>query len=714
MTRDQAKETILQRSAELLTPAKNKVSGKQSYLCPVCGNGSGKDGTGITTKPDKPTHYKCFKCGFYGDAFDIIGELHGLADFNERFKKGCEIFGLTVDAPNKSGDNTHNTYTQTAHTTPTQAQDQSGEADYSAFYTECSAKIGDTDYHTRRGLSAELCQRFYIGFCAEWKIPLETYLKGGETRSGKPRTRESWNYIPTSPRLIIPTGKGSYLARDTRADVPDAERAYSKSKVGAVQIFNLRALDKADKPIIIVEGEIDALSIMEVGGESIGLGSTSNYKKLLERLEKGSRPKHPLLLSLDNDKAGKETQDKLTAGLEALSIPFFITNVAAGFKDPNDFLCADREGFKKVVDLAENYPNEVEKKKLQRESAAASLDGFLREIEESKTKAYIPTGFKCLDSLLDGGLYAGLYVIGAISSLGKTTFCLQIADQIAKSGHDVLIFSLEMARNELIGKSVSRLTYLFDQSTDKKNAKTVRGIMTGTRYANYSHDERTLIDTALDQYKGFAGHIYITEGVGDVGIKEIRERVEKHSLITGTAPVVIIDYLQIIAPTDPHFTDKQNTDKAVLELKRMSRDLKIPILGISSFNRDNYTAPVNLASFKESGAIEYSSDVLIGLQYEGMDYQEGESEKQRDKRIRELTRENVNKAKKGASQMIEIKILKNRNGSKGSAGIAYYPMFSFFKDITEEPKETWTPISQYGQQQKAQFEELDPEDELPF
>ena len=115
MTRDQAKETILQRSAELLTPAKNKVSGKQSYLCPVCGNGSGKDGTGITTKPDKPTHYKCFKCGFYGDAFDIIGELHGLADFNDRFKKGCEIFGLTVDAPNKSGDNTHKQHTQPLH-----------------------------------------------------------------------------------------------------------------------------------------------------------------------------------------------------------------------------------------------------------------------------------------------------------------------------------------------------------------------------------------------------------------------------------------------------------------------------------------------------------------------------------------------------------------------------------------------------------------------
>ena len=47
----------------------------------------------------------------------------------------------------------------------------------------------------------------------------------------------------------------------------------------------------------------------------------------------------------------------------------------------------------------------------------------------------------------------------------------------------------------------------------------------------------------------------------------------------------------------------------------------MPIVGISSFNRENYTAPVNLSSFKESGSIEYSSDVLIGLQYDGMDYE---------------------------------------------------------------------------------------------
>lgn len=114
------------------------------------------------------------------------------------------------------------------------------------------------------------------------------------------------------------------------------------------------------------------------------------------------------------------------------------------------------------------------------------------------------------------------------------------------------------------------------------------------------------------------------------------------------------------------------------ELKRLSRDYGIPVIGISSFNRDNYTAPVNLASFKESGAIEYSSDVLIGLQYSGMDYQEGEADKAREKRLRELMKSVIADGKNGKPQKIQVKILKNRNGSKGDTLLDFYPMFNYF------------------------------------
>ena len=146
---------------------------------------------------------------------------------------------------------------------------------------------------------------------------------------------------------------------------------------------------------------------------------------------------------------------------------------------------------------------------------------------------------------------------------------------------------------------------------------------------------------------------------------------------------MLIDYLQILAPHNDRSTDKQNTDKAVLELKRLSRDYSIPIIGVSSFNRENYTTPVNMTSFKESGAVEYSSDVLIGLQYEGMDWAEDEADKARLKRVRDLMNRVIKDGKEGKQQKIQLKVLKNRNGSKGETVINFWPLFNHFEDKSQ-------------------------------
>lgn len=76
----------------------------------------------------------------------------------------------------------------------------------------------------------------------------------------------------------------------------------------------------------------------------------------------------------------------------------------------------------------------------------------------------LSTGFSKLDAALDGGLYDGLYVMGAVSSLGKTAFCMQMADNLARQGRDVLIFTLEMTAFELMARSISRETFLADDN----------------------------------------------------------------------------------------------------------------------------------------------------------------------------------------------------------------------------------------------------------
>ena len=670
MNREEARQYIIERGKDHLTPDRTR----KGFICPICGSGSGSHGTGITTKDG--VHFTCWAgCFTNADIIDIIGLETGATDYNSKLEAAAAEFNISIESYHRSSpqedfapvaayqkQTESKRYTQDSiHNSAYTTTQEEAEPDYTSFFLQANKAIGETAYH--RGLTLETINRFKLGYVAEWKHP----------KAPK---------APASPRLIIPTSKHSYLARDTRAELAPEQAKYAKSKVGKVRIFNSKALYTASKPVFIVEGELDALSIIDVGGEAVALGSTANRRALLTMLE-SQRPAQPLIIAMDNDEAGSKANRELAEGLERLKITFYRLDIAQPYKDANEALNADRDAFRAVIEGAENIEAETleaEREALKREAVAYTLQNFLKGIEESKRAAFIPTGFAPLDNLLDGGLYAGLYVVGAISSLGKTTFCLQIADQIAQAGHDVLVFSLEMARNELIAKSVSRLTLIRDleENNSTANAKTTRGILTGTRYADYNQTERELIARSIADYGTYAQNLYITEGIGNVGVEEIRDKVEKHIKLTGKAPVIVIDYLQIIAPTDVRATDKQNTDKAVLELKRLSRDYSIPVIGISSFNRDNYTAPVNMASFKESGAIEYSSDVLIGLQYDGMDYQEGEADKAREKRIRGLMKQAVADGKAGKPQKIQVKVLKHRNGSKGDTLLDFYPMFNYF------------------------------------
>ena len=126
-----------------------------------------------------------------------------------------------------------------------------------------------------------------------------------------------------------------------------------------------------------------------------------------------------------------------------------------------------------------------------------------------------------------------------------------------------------------------------------------------------------------------------------------------------------MDYLQIIAPHSDRATDKQRVDHAVLELKRISRDYRLPIIAISSFNREGYKESVSFENLKESGAIEYSADIVIGLQLEGAGKKDF----------------NPTEAKKKDPRKVEAVILKNREGRVGDKILfSYYPMFNYFHE----------------------------------
>lgn len=686
MDRETAKGQIKGMLAAYLDSITQKKGKK--YICPLCRSGSGNNGNYTPALSINGEKWQCFSCNNGGDIFSLIALQNGLDSSKEFYK----VLDIAAAALNIDIDNTYNTeYTQYTHNKQNTEKTGSGtkeakterKIDYSDFLAACKADVGKTDYYTKRGLERDTIERFNLGYLtaetiAEYKeaCSLPSYIFNGD--------------------IIIPYSKsgGYWIARETQT-APNAKGGkYPKWKkpktknAGREPVYNEAELDRQSlEPIFITEAPLDSISIMQAGGTAIAIGGTGQ-DKIEAALDSRPAFNRSFIIAFDNpkqDTAGATATEKLKAALDKRGIKYIVFNFADSVKDCNAYLMADKGGFYRAVKEhieAANIEAESDRERIaaeyNKDSGAERLKDFIEGMKTANTPP-TPTGFKGLDSVLDGGLYEGLYIVGAISSLGKTTLILQIADQIAASGQDVLIFSLEMAAAELMAKSISRETLLYcrKQGIDTKNAKTVRGITDQSRYKRYSNIEKNAINEAIRAYRGYAGNIIIKQGLGDIGVKEVRETIEKHKEARGKTPIIIIDYLQILAPYDTRSSDKQNTDKAVLELKRISRDYKTPVIAISSFNRDNYTAAATMTAFKESGAIEYSSDILIALQPQGMKEASNENEKTENRKA-------VTNCKAKEIRPIEAVILKNRNGATGGkVQFNYYALFNYFEEPTE-------------------------------
>lgn len=630
---------------------------KHGYICPKCGNGTGKDGDGIVM--DKKTgKYKCFKCGIGGDILDLIGETFGLPEFNDQFQKAVEIYGITVDKYHSdryrsltSEQKRHAKKTIREVAAITQAEDISG------YIAKCHEIAGQTDYFSKRGITQKSIDRFQLGYDPAYD----------EKNVGN----RPWKAV------IIPTSSETFEARNTEVEPNSAENGKNKyRKHGSSRIFNISSLrEEKDRSVIVCEGVFDAISIIQSGGQAIGLGSAVNYKSLVNELDKMA-PAKPLIIAFDADDSGRDNAAKLEAELQRRKVPYLMaTDLYGEYHDANDMLLKApdklREAVQAAYAAAEAVPDPKEEAKDEylKTSAGWSLKALMEAIQESASRPRLSTGFDPIDNALDGGLYTGFYIIGAISSLGKTTLTLQIADSLAKQGRDVLFFSLEQSKFDLMSKSISRETFLYCRGNDidTRNAKSNLGIMDGRRWPKFNDTEKKVVNEAWQAYRNYAKHIFIFEGIGNISVAEIRERIKMHISFTGNShPIVFIDYLQILkaADGDERASDKQVVDHNVTALKQLSRDFDIPIIAVSSLNRQNYSEKINMAAYKESGAIEYGCDVLIGLQLKGA----GEPGF------------DVDKAKEEDPRKVDFCILKNRNGKTVAKGLSmtFFPKFNCF------------------------------------
>ena len=630
MNREQAAAEIKARYAEYLQPAKVK----NTYICPLCGNGTGSTGDGMRIDPHGTgQQLKCFKCGFYGDIVDLYQQEHNCTA-GDAFTALRDRFNITIDAeatrtptePRKVEQYISTTTTESAPETATE------RPDFAAYLNECYTHRNDpaaVQYLSFRGISQDTATAYKLGY---------------DTRTGF---------------LIVPTSRYYYVARNTN---PEAENRYNNPKGAKIELFNAQAIyNEESRPVFIVEGAFDALSIIEAGGLATALNSTSNYKKVLDMVKKQTT-KSTLILCLDNDAAGAKATAELETGLKELNISYITADICGEYKDPNEALKADRMAFFDAVKATERRTSKPD-------NTSDYISLFMAgEIEELKENATRKTGFANLDAET-GGVYPGLYAVGGISSVGKTTFIYQMADQMAAAGQHVLFFSMEQSRLEMVSKSIARTTAQADINT----AVSSIAIRTGTL--------TPVVLDAADRYsQTVGGRLSVIEGNFNCTVSFIGEYTRKYIENNGVKPVIIVDYLQVLRPEkDPETgrkpTDtKQVVDYNITQLKRMSRALDIPVFVISSLNRSNYLTPVDFESFKESGGIEYTADVVWGLQLNVMndpifDKEKGVKEK----------REKVREAKAAIPREIELVCLKNRYGRSYNVHFRYYPQYDLFR-----------------------------------
>lgn len=694
MDRREATQTIKAHWRDFY-PADGKGKGK-GIICPICKSGSGKNGTGITVMPRSRNYFlKCWNggCKFEGGSVIDLYMMDHRLELGPAVDEMAKHLGIEIDPPAgrgtgksqnarkpegrpslsgqsapASGDNPgasgpdpvpaaadpgrggHDLQQAVADPGVAAAGQDAmpavpAAADYTQYYAECFdrllSNLESLDYMRRRGFGVEeallLAEKYNIGFDPAWVSP--TVIRNNKA-AGNP-----W-MPPASPRLIIPTSATHYVARDTRpdAELSAKERERVKMNEGKPDIFGWsQAMGGEAENIFVTEGAFDALSVLAVGHAAIALVSTSNVGRLLKKLE-ANPTQATLILCLDSDESGRKAAPKLRDGLRRLNVACVEADINGGYKDPSDHFAADRSGFEAAIARA------ISATAARPDSAIDYITqgGLVADIERRRAIGVKPTGFANLDAKIGGGLRPGLILLGAISSLGKTTFCSQMADGLAAAGSDVIYFSLEQSRLEMVAKSLSRETAKIDMTRAVKGNQIMDGHMSD------------VVRQAAQNYIAAVGNrVSVIEAGMNSDTQYITEYVRNYHKRTGTRPVVFVDYLQIMAPGELPNGRKQDKRETVEECLRqlvlLKRELDLTIIAIVSLNRNNYLQPFDFECIKETGLAEYSADVVWGLQLQCLD----DPVFSEEKNLKEK-REKIRKAKEAIPRKVKLCSVKHR------------------------------------------------------
>lgn len=311
----------------------------------------------------------------------------------------------------------------------------------------------------------------------------------------------------------------------------------------------------------------------------------------------------------------------------------------------------ESENVEGILDDAERQVLEISK---ERESSGlVQIKGVVNEVITNLEELYdrktditgIPSGFLDLDKMTSGFQRSDLVIVAGRPGMGKTAFCLNIAQNVAtKKGFSAAVFSLEMSKEQLVQRIISSAAAIDQTSLRTGRIK--------------SEEWSRLIDAVspLSEAKIFI------DDTPAISVREIRAKARRLKAERGL-DILFIDYIQLMSGGVKSESRQQEISYISRSLKALARELDIPIIALSQLSRaveQSQDKRPSLSHLRESGALEQDADIVMFIYRE--EYYDPESEKK---------------------AIAEIIIAKHRNGPVGSVDLAFFGEYTRFGNLSK-------------------------------
>jgi replicative DNA helicase len=280
-----------------------------------------------------------------------------------------------------------------------------------------------------------------------------------------------------------------------------------------------------------------------------------------------------------------------------------------------------------------------------------SLKTIERLYEQKQAITGVPTGFADLDRLTSGLQPSDLIIVAGRPSMGKTAFCLNIAEHAAlRADVGVAVFSLEMSKEQLAMRMLCA-----EARVDLARVRT--GHLSDREFPKLAMAAGRLADAPI--------YIDDTPALSVLELRAKARRLKRDA--SSKLGLVIVDYIQLMRSAEGKDSREQEISEISRSLKALAKELQLPVVALSQLNRqvESRHPPIpRLADLRESGAIEQDADVICFL------YREEYYVEDTDK--------------KGVAQVI---VAKQRNGPTDAIELTFLREFTRFENREVAPED---------------------------